>query len=64
MLLDDIIANPLKRHKRPDRPGYRKFLKIIKQNSYDPTNRWQASMKEKAIKAGLIDENLNILKEV
>lgn len=64
MKLDDVLSNPLKIHKRPDRTGFRKFLKIIKRNQYDPSDLWQASMKAKAIKAGLIDENLNIIREV
>jgi hypothetical protein len=64
MNLDDMLNNPLKIHKRPERTGFKKFIKIIKRNQFDPTDLWQASMKAKAIKAGLIDENLNILKEV
>lgn len=64
MNLDDIINNPLKRHKQRATPGFQKFLKIIKRGEYNPKNLWQASMKAKAIKAGLIDEELNILKEV
>ena len=64
MKLDDMISNPLKMHKKPDKTGFRKFLKIIKHNQYNPSDLWQASMKSKAIKAGLIDEDLNILKEV
>jgi hypothetical protein len=63
MLLDDIINNPLKLHKKSTTPGFKKFLKIIKRGEYNPQNLWQACMKEKAIKAGLIDEDLNILKE-
>ncbi len=64
MKLDDVLSNPLKIHKKHDRPGFRKFLRIIKRNEYDPTDLWQASMKAKAIKAGLIDEELTILREV
>jgi hypothetical protein len=64
MRLDDILNNPLKIHKKKPQPGFKKFLKIIKNNQYDPSDLWQASMKVKAIKAGLIDENLKILKEV
>lgn len=64
MKLDDVISNPLKIHKKPDKPGFRKFLRILKRNEYDPTDLWQTSMKAKAIKAGLIDEELNIIKEV
>jgi hypothetical protein len=64
MKLDDVLNNPLKIHKHPDRAGFRKFLKIIKRNNFNPSDLWQASMKSKAIKAGLIDEELNILKEV
>jgi hypothetical protein len=64
MKLDDMLNNTMKIRRQPDKPGYRKFLKILKQNQFNPTNLWQASMKAKAIKAGLIDENLNILKEV
>ena len=64
MILDDVINNPLKIHKHPDRTGFRKFLKILKRNEYNPLDLWQASMKAKAIKAGLIDEELNILREV
>jgi hypothetical protein len=64
MKLDDMLNNKLKIHKQRDTPGYRKFLTIIKENRYDASDLWQASMKAKAIKAGLIDENLNILREV
>lgn len=64
MKLDDVLNNAMKIHKRPDKPGFKKFLKIIKRNEYDPSDLWQASMKAKAIKAGLIDEDLNIIKEV
>lgn len=64
MRLDDVLSNPLKIHKQPDRSGFRKFLKIIKRNEFNPSDLWQASMKTKAIKAGLIDEELNIIKEV
>lgn len=64
MNLDDVINNPLKIHKKPDRAGFRRLLKIIKRNEFNPSDLWQASMKSKAIKAGLIDENLNILREV
>lgn len=63
MKLNDMLYNPLKRHKRPERTGFKKFLTIIKRNEYNPSNLWQASMKSKAIKAGLIDEELNILRE-
>ena len=64
MNLDDMLNNPLKIHKRPEKTGFKKFLKIIKRNQFDPSDLWQASMKAKAIKAGLIDNDLNILKEV
>lgn len=64
MGLDDVLSNPLKIHKKPDRAGFRKFLRIIKRNQYNPSDLWQASMKSKAIKAGLVDEDLNIIKEV
>lgn len=64
MRLEDMLSNPLKIHKQPERRGFKKFLTIIKRNEYNPSDLWQASMKSKAIKAGLIDENLNIIKEV
>ena len=64
MKLDDVLNNPLKIHRKPDRAGFRKFLRIIKKNEYNPSDLWQASMRSKAVKAGLIDENLNIIKEV
>ena len=64
MRLDDMLNNPIKIHKQPDRIGFRKFLKILKKNQYNPSDLWQASMKAKAIKAGLIDNDLNILREV
>ena len=64
MRLDDVISNPLKIHKRPERTGFKKFIRILKRNEYDPSDLWQACMKAKAIKAGIIDEELNILKEV
>lgn len=64
MRLDDVLSNPLKIHKRKATPGFKKFLNIIKRNEFNPSDLWQASMKSKAIKAGLIDEQLNILKEV
>lgn len=64
MKLDDVLSNPLKIHKKPDRAGFRRFLRILKRNEFNPSDLWQASMKAKAIKAGLIDEELNIIKEV
>ena len=64
MRLDDVLNNPLKRHKSKITPGFKKFLLIIKRNEFNSSDLWQASMKSKAIKAGLIDEQLNILKEV
>lgn len=64
MNLDDMLNNPLKIHKRPEKTGFKKFIKIIKRNQFDPSDLWQASMKAKAIKAGLIDNDLNILREV
>lgn len=64
MNLDDILNNPLKRHKQRERTGFKKFLRLIKNNQFNPTDLWQASMKAKAIKAGLIDEDLNIIREV
>ena len=64
MKLDDVLNNPLKIHKKPDRTGFRKFLRILKRNEFNPSDLWQTSMKSKAIKAGIIDEELNIIKEV
>ena len=64
MRLDDVLNNQLKMHKKKECNGFKKFLKIIKNNQYNPSDLWQASMKAKAIKAGLIDTDLNILKEV
>lgn len=63
MNIDKMLSDPLKFRRKPERKGFKKFLKIIKQNEYDPTDIWHACMKVKAIKAGLIDEDLNILKE-
>lgn len=63
MNIDDMLFNQLKIRKKPERKGFKKFLKIIKQNEYDPSNLWHTTMKSKAIKAGLIDEELNILRE-
>jgi hypothetical protein len=64
MRLDYVLNNAMKIHKKPERTGFKKFLKIIKQNQYDPSDLWQASMKAKAIKAGLIDENLKVVDDI
>lgn len=63
MKLDDMLNNKMKIHKKPERFGFDKFLRILKRNGFNPSDKWQASMRAKAIKAGLIDEDNNILKE-
>jgi hypothetical protein len=61
MNLDDILNNKLKHPKKKKRVSCQKIIQLILDNKYDPSNPTHVRMKNRAVEAGVIDENLNII---
>lgn len=61
MNLDDILNNKLKHPKKKKAVSCEKIIQLILENKYDPSNPTHVRMKNRAVKAGVIDENLNII---
>ena len=64
MTLTDKINNPLKRHHKKKSTSAQQIIKLIRTNSYNPSNKLHVYMKNVAIRQGYIDEELNIIKEI
>ena len=61
MYLDDYLNNNLKHQKKKPIMSYEKIKHLILTHTYNPSNPTHVRMKNRAIKAGIIDEELNII---
>lgn len=61
MNLDDYLNNKLKHTKKKKTVSCEKIVQLILENKYDSSNPTHVRMKNRAVKAGVIDENLNII---
>lgn len=61
MNLDDFLNNKLKHPKKKKRVSCEKIIQLIINNEYNPSNPTHVRMKNRAVRAGVIDENLNII---
>lgn len=61
MILDDKLNNNFKHMHKKKYTSYEKIINLILTHQYDKTNPTHVRMKNRAIKAGIIDENLNII---
>lgn len=61
MKLDDILNNNLKHNHKKRQTSGDKIIKLLLTHTYNPSNPTHVRMKNRAIKAGIIDEKLNII---
>ena len=61
MILDDKLNNNFKHMHKKEQTSCKKIIDLILSNKYDKSNPTHVRMKNRAIKAGVIDENLNII---
>ena len=61
MNLDDYLNNNLKHVKKKKGTSCDQIIHLIITGTYDSSNPTHVRMKNRAIKAGVIDENLNII---
>ena len=61
MNLDDKLNNNFKHMHKKKQTSCDKIIYLILNHQYDSSNPTHVRMKNRAIKAGVIDENLNII---